>query len=407
MPVDLDHGLGAATGNERDHRTTPVQSRQRASIVGVSSPQAGAVDQQYMAVVRLQRRTVRSGDLSGRDHADHRTVEAPIAEDVAEQAEEPGVGAPEMITGPSRSPNSTTMARRASVIAATGKSGSSLVPPLITRVVACAGRPSDPAGDQSIPERPRPLFVAVPAVPSWLRDRFHVDEPTGGSDDGGGFPESSARTRRRWHARRVHARGPGRDGIDARSQTGRGEGFVLADFFDYIGGTSTGAIIATGLSLGWFWSSHSKAMYLALGRTRFPQAQVHPDASLVEVSGQSLSTTRNWMRAFGDRTFGSLRPAHLVVDRDAQPERPTRPTPLSNNLRATYNTGEVLKTRDQPARGSAVRSALRRARRHRRSFRRSGSISVPRIRRSSTAASRPTTIPPCNSSWPRRFRSTS
>ncbi len=32
--------------------------------------------------------------------------------------------------------------------------------------------------------------------------------------------------------------------------TGRGEGFRLCDFFDYIGGTSTGAIIAAGLARG-------------------------------------------------------------------------------------------------------------------------------------------------------------
>lgn len=35
-----------------------------------------------------------------------------------------------------------------------------------------------------------------------------------------------------------------------RPYSGKGETFVLADFFDYIGGTSTGAIIATGLAMG-------------------------------------------------------------------------------------------------------------------------------------------------------------
>ena len=32
--------------------------------------------------------------------------------------------------------------------------------------------------------------------------------------------------------------------------TGKGKEFRLSDFFDYIGGTSTGAIIAAGLALG-------------------------------------------------------------------------------------------------------------------------------------------------------------
>ncbi len=33
-------------------------------------------------------------------------------------------------------------------------------------------------------------------------------------------------------------------------KTGRGDGFRLCDFFDYIAGTSTGAIIAAGLARG-------------------------------------------------------------------------------------------------------------------------------------------------------------
>lgn len=42
-------------------------------------------------------------------------------------------------------------------------------------------------------------------------------------------------------------------GIQAllQQKLGRGNDFVLADYFDYISGTSTGAIIATFLSLGW------------------------------------------------------------------------------------------------------------------------------------------------------------
>ena len=35
-----------------------------------------------------------------------------------------------------------------------------------------------------------------------------------------------------------------------QKKRGRGDDFVLSDYFDYIAGTSTGAIIATALSLG-------------------------------------------------------------------------------------------------------------------------------------------------------------
>ena len=36
-----------------------------------------------------------------------------------------------------------------------------------------------------------------------------------------------------------------------QSELARDDSFVLADYFDYFGGTSTGAIIATFLALGW------------------------------------------------------------------------------------------------------------------------------------------------------------
>jgi patatin-like phospholipase/acyl hydrolase len=44
--------------------------------------------------------------------------------------------------------------------------------------------------------------------------------------------------------------------------------FVLADYFDFVGGTSTGAIIAAGLSLGWS-IDRLKGLYSSLGGRRF------------------------------------------------------------------------------------------------------------------------------------------
>jgi predicted acylesterase/phospholipase RssA len=51
--------------------------------------------------------------------------------------------------------------------------------------------------------------------------------------------------------------------------------FVLADYFDFIGGTSTGAIIAAGLSLGWSVEKLT-TMYRELGRIVFRKRKFLP-----------------------------------------------------------------------------------------------------------------------------------
>ena len=76
-------------------------------------------------------------------------------------------------------------------------------------------------------------------------------------------------------------------------EAGRGESFVLADFFDYIGGTSTGAIIATGLSLGWS-VSRLQDLYRDLGR------KSSSDASSPRcVSGRSIRERRSTISSSG------------------------------------------------------------------------------------------------------------
>lgn len=58
-----------------------------------------------------------------------------------------------------------------------------------------------------------------------------------------------------------------------QTELGRDDRFVLADYFDYIGGTSTGAIIATFLSLGWRVSSVLD-FYVKAGPAMFDRANL-------------------------------------------------------------------------------------------------------------------------------------
>ncbi|MDP1760886.1 MAG: patatin-like phospholipase family protein, partial [Deltaproteobacteria bacterium] len=58
-----------------------------------------------------------------------------------------------------------------------------------------------------------------------------------------------------------------------REKSGRRDDFVLADYFDFIAGTSTGAIIGTALSLG-MTVPEIRSFYLATSREMFEEASV-------------------------------------------------------------------------------------------------------------------------------------
>jgi patatin-like phospholipase/acyl hydrolase len=123
--------------------------------------------------------------------------------------------------------------------------------------------------------------------------------------------------------------------IEAQLQqaTGGGDSFVLSDFFDYIGGTSTGAIIATFLSLGWrvqrildFYVKAGPAMFDKAGllrrfRYKFEDEQL---AALLQDqlgAGTTLSDPR-------------LKTLLMLVMRNATTDSPW---PVSNNPKAKYN----------------------------------------------------------------------
>ena len=58
-----------------------------------------------------------------------------------------------------------------------------------------------------------------------------------------------------------------------RKQHGNDKDFVLADYFDYIAGTSTGAIVATALSLGWSVDK-IRSFYVDSGAQMFDKASL-------------------------------------------------------------------------------------------------------------------------------------
>lgn len=121
-----------------------------------------------------------------------------------------------------------------------------------------------------------------------------------------------------------------------RERLGAGDDFRLADYFDYVGGTSTGAIIATCISTG-MSVAEIRDFYLASGEAMFVKARVfdrlrhiYRDRALKEKLQEVLGA---------ETTLGSdrLRTLLLLVMRNATTDSPW---PLSNNPRARYNAAD-------------------------------------------------------------------
>jgi patatin-like phospholipase/acyl hydrolase len=117
---------------------------------------------------------------------------------------------------------------------------------------------------------------------------------------------------------------------------GRGDDFVLADYFDYIGGTSTGALIATGLCLG-MRVDQVRRIYHQGGREMFDKASLLRRYQYKFRDDRLAAFLKQVVGA--DTTLGSdrLKTLLLLVMRNATTNSPW---PISNNPRALFNRGE-------------------------------------------------------------------
>jgi len=119
---------------------------------------------------------------------------------------------------------------------------------------------------------------------------------------------------------------------DLAAATGKGASFRLGDFFDYIGGTSTGAIIAAGLAMG---KSVQEIVdfYIDAGPMMFEKTWL---IGRLRSFYQADPLRRKLNEVFGERTLGAkdLRALLLIVTRNATTDSPW---PVSNNPFAKYN----------------------------------------------------------------------
>lgn len=116
-------------------------------------------------------------------------------------------------------------------------------------------------------------------------------------------------------------------------KSGRGEDFRLCDFFDYIGGTSTGAIIAAGLARG-MTVRELLSFYVDFGKRIFDKAFL---LRRLKSLYKSDPLARLLKDTFGDDTDLSpedLRCLLLVVTHNVTTDSPW---PISSNPLARYN----------------------------------------------------------------------
>lgn len=120
-----------------------------------------------------------------------------------------------------------------------------------------------------------------------------------------------------------------------KQKLGRGEDFRLADYFDYIGGTSTGAIIAAGLSIG-MSAGELLDFYINKGKDMFDKSALLKRWKSLYESGPLLNMLKETFGADTDLLVrkGKYKCLLLVVTMNRTTDSPW---PISNNPLAKYN----------------------------------------------------------------------
>ena len=121
-----------------------------------------------------------------------------------------------------------------------------------------------------------------------------------------------------------------------RRELKRGPEFVLADYFDFVAGTSTGAIIAACISLGMKVDA-IRSFYIASGQEMFDKASI---LKRFRYKYEDEKLSDKMKEVFGkETTLGTdrLRTVLMMVMRNASTDSPW---PISNNPFAKYNLPE-------------------------------------------------------------------
>ena len=120
-----------------------------------------------------------------------------------------------------------------------------------------------------------------------------------------------------------------------KEELGKGDDFRLSDYFDYISGTSTGAIIAAGLSLG--MSVHQLLQfYIDKGKAMFDKNWLLKEWKSLYQSGPLLDALQDTFGADTDMHFdnGKFKCLLMVCTMNRSTDSPW---PISNNPLAKYN----------------------------------------------------------------------